>query len=226
MSVAKADRFLELKAKVKTLMLKRNQSGSVASYGGTAYDYTVPPEAGKTIRAEHRDKLVEPMRAVNSDLIPASVGTVIKEDELANLETRVAVWGARSITDRSGSDCKSGCTGTCYTGCATGCTGCGSGCPTSCSGCGSGCPTGCSSCGGACSSGCGDACQGCTGCGGSCSYGCGDACEGCSGCGSGCANGCSSCGGSCSSGCGSGCPSGCSVSCTYACASECQAGTT
>lgn len=195
MSIVKADRFTALKAKVKAEMQRRNQSGSVESYGGSGYDYTVPPAAGKTIRAEHRDKLVTPMRAINSDLVPASVGTVIKESELANLETRVAAWGARSMTDQSGSDCKSGCTGMCYTGCTTGCSGCGSGCGSGCSGCdgcsgcGSGCPTGCSGCG----SGCPDGCKGCSG-------GCGTACE-------------TSCYGLCDYGCGSGCGGSCHTAC-------------
>ena len=180
MSVVKAERFTALKAKVKAEMLRRNQSGSVASYGGAAYDYTTAPAAGRTVRKEHRDKLIEPMRAVNSDQVPAASGETIRENELKNLETRVAVWAARSITDRSGSDCKSGCTGTCYTGCATTCSGCSGTCSGECSGCGSGCPSGCSGCGSGCPSGC-------------------------SGCGSGCPDGCSGCGGACSDGCSANC---------------------
>lgn len=222
MSVVKADRFTALKAKVKTEMQRRNQSGSVAGYGGSGYDYTVAPAAGGVIRAEHRDKLVEPMRAVNSDLVPAASGSVIREDELANLETRVNVWAARSMTDQSGSDCKSGCTGTCYTGCATGCSGCsgcsgcGSGCATGCSGCGSGCPTGCSSCGSGCASGC-SGCSGCDGCTGTCEgdcEGCTGTCSGtCTGCGSDCTGGCK---GTCSTQCAKKCSSGCAVSCISA----------
>lgn len=216
MSVVKADRFTALKARVKAEMQRRNQSGSVAGYGGSSYDYAVAPAAGGVVRAEHRDKLVTPMRAVNPDLVPASAGSVIRESELANLETRVTAWSARSMTDQSGSDCKSGCTGTCYTGCATGCTGCGSGCPNSCTGCGSGCPTGCSGCG----SGCPTSCSGCgSGCPTGCS-GCGSGCDGCSGCGSGC-DGCSGCGGACSSGCGSACNKACSQSCTTTCVESC-----
>ncbi len=211
MSIAKAERFTALKAKVKAEMKRRNQSGSVADYGGTAYDYTVPPAAGKTIRAEHRDKLVGPMRAINSDLVPASKGTVIKEDELANMETRVAVWGARDMTDRSASDCKSGCTGTCYTGCAMGCFSCGGACSDGCTGCGSGCPTGCSGCG----SGCPNGCQSCpSGCSDACS-GCGDACSiGCTGCIMMCDN-------TCKNECGNSCQENCSP-CTSACYSTCM----
>ena len=205
MSVVKAERFAALKAKVKAEMLRRNQSGSVASYGGTAYDYTAAPAAGRTVRREHRDKLIEPMRAVNSDVIPAARG-VISESELQNLETRAAVWAARSITDKSGSDCKSGCAGTCYTGCATGCSGCSGSCSGGCSGCGSGCPDGCSSCPSGCS--------GCSGCGSGCP-------GGCSGCGSGCPGGCSGCGSGCPSGC-SGCGNGsCGVTCGHSCKVTC-----
>ena len=202
MSVVKAERFAALKAKVKAEMLRRNQSGSVASYGGAAYDYTTAPAAGRTVRREHRDKLIEPMRAVNSDVIPAARG-VISESELQNLETRAAVWAARSITDKSGSDCKSGCAGTCYTGCATGCSGCSGSCSGGCSGCGSGCPASCPS-----------GCSGCSGCGSGCP-------GGCSGCGSGCPGGCSGCGSGCPSGC-SGCGNGsCGVTCGHSCKVTC-----
>ncbi len=210
MSVVKADRFTALKAKVKAEMLRRNQSGSVAAYGGSEYDYAQPPEKGGLVRSEHREKVITPMRAVNSDLVDEVQGAAIGEEELADMETRVDVWAARSITDRSGSDCKSGCTGTCYTGCTTGCSGCGSGCPTGCSGCGSGCPTGCSGCGSGCPTGC-------SGCG----SGCGDACAGC---GTGCYGGCLGCGGNCSA-CGGGCGAECSVgcaSCSVSCSSACD----
>ena len=135
MAVIKANRLTALKAKVKTEMLRRNQSGSVASYGGAAYDYTVPPAPGTVIRQEHLDKLSVPLSAVNSGDVPGRTGNrVVSEAELSTMEAKVTAWSARSITDRSGSDCRSGCTGTCYTGCATGCSGCGSGCPGACTG--------------------------------------------------------------------------------------------
>lgn len=181
MSVVKADRFTALKAKVKAEMLRRNKSGSVAAYGGSEYDYAQPPAQGGVVRSEHREKVITPMRAVNSDLVGEAQGAAIGEEELADLETRVDVWAARTITDQSGSDCKSGCTGTCYTGCVTGCSGCGSGCSGGCTGCGSGCPTGCSSCGGSCGLGCeytciGDCTTGCGGCANYCSTGCTGTC--------------------------------------------------
>ena len=187
MAIVKAERFTALKAKVKAEMLRRDQSGSVAAYGGSAYDYTEPPAARKTIRQEHRDKLAGPMSAVNSRDIPATSGAKpVTEAEVSAMETKIAVWAARPITDNSGSDCRSGCTGTCYTGC----TGCGSGCPTGCSGCGSGCPTGCSGCGSGCPVGCSTGCV--SYCAGACAQGCAIDC------GSGCSSACSSCGGNCS----------------------------
>lgn len=212
MAVLKAERFTALKAKVKAEMLRRNQSGSVAAYGGSSYDYTVKPASGKVLLQEHLDKLSVPMSAVNSTSIPGKTGQrVVTEAELSAMEARVSAWAARSITDTSGSDCKSGCTGTCYTGCATGCTGCGSGCPDSCTSCGSGCPTGCSGCG----SGCPD---GCSGCGRGCADGCDGDCDGgCKGCGSGCPNGCSGCGSGCTDSCAENCAFGCSNSCKVTC---------
>lgn len=212
MAVLKAERFTTLKSKVKAEVLRRNRSGSVASYGGAAYDYKIQPAKGTVILQEHLDKLSVPLSAINSNAVPGKTGKrVLSEAELANMEAKVTAWSARSMTDRSGSDCKSGCTGTCYTGCATGCTGCGSGCPSGCSGCGSGCPNTCSSCG----SSCGDACS--DGCGDACGGNCWDAC---SGCGSGCGDGCDGCGSGCGSGC-SGCGSGCGNTCTSTCASDC-----
>ena len=162
MAVIKANRLTALKAKVKTEMLRRNQSGSVASYGGAAYDYTVPPAPGTVIRQEHLDKLSVPLSAVNSGDVPGRTGNrVVSETELSTMEAKVTAWSARSITDRSGSDCRSGCTGTCYTTCATGCTGCGSGCPNTCTGCGSGCPNTCTGCGSGCPNTCSSCGSGC-----------------------------------------------------------------
>lgn len=200
MSTIKADRFTALKAKVKAECLRRSYSGSVADYGGAAYDYTETPAAGKTVRQEHRDKLSGPLRAINPDGIAQHTGSgAVSETELAAMETKVTAWAARSITDTSGSDCKSGCTGACYTGCVTGCSGCSGcsgGCSGGCRGCGSGCPSGCSGCGSGCPSGC-------SGCGSGCPSGCSGTCD----------TGCdSTCGRVCSSGCPNGCSGGCKTS--------------
>lgn len=176
--------WTSLQAEIKTEVQRRNQSGSVASYGGTDYDYTVAPAADTPIRGEHLQKVLEPMKAINPDGLPEYPGE-LKQSDVEAMETKVAAWKTRSMTDRSASDCKSGCTGTCHTACSTGCytgcsTGC-SGCSGSCQGTCSGCSGGCSGCSGTCSGGCGDGCGGgctgdcggwsCTGCGGSCFWG-------------------------------------------------------
>ncbi len=206
MAQIKAERFAALKAKVKAECLRRSHSGSVAGYGGAAYDYTTPPTAGGVVRQEHRSKLAEPLSAINSNDVPKNDGQArVSEAELAAMETKVTAWAARSLTDTGGSDCLSGCTGTCYTGCATGCTGCGSGCPSACTSCGSGCPTSCTGCG----SGCPTSCS-------SCGSGCGD---GCSGCGDGCTDSCSGCGDACSTSCSGICSNTCYNSCDTTCGS-------
>ena len=169
MAVISAERFTALKAKVKAEMLRRNQSGSVAEYGGAAYDYTNAPAAGRVIQKEHIEKLTGPMRAVNPDLVPAP-GGIVTEAELANLETRITAWAQRAITDKTATDCKSGCTGTCYSGCGTTCSGtcsaacandCTGGCRTTCTGsCTNSCTEGCSlSCSDNCQTGCNDTCK-------------------------------------------------------------------
>ena len=174
MTVISAERFTALKAKVKAEMLRRNQSGSVAEYGGAAYDYTNAPAAGRVIQKEHIEKLTGPMRAVNPDLVPAP-GNVVTEAELANLETRITAWAQRAIVDKTATDCKSGCTGTCYTGCSTTCSGtCSGSCGDSCSyNCTNTCKDFCGSnvCETSCTTACVDTCQG------TCKQTCGDWCK-------------------------------------------------
>lgn len=226
-----------LKTKVKAEMNRRRYNGSVASYGGSAYDFSTAPANLGPVKGEHLSKNLTPMRAVNGAGLPSYPGTLTESDQ-AVMEAKVNAWATRSITDRSATDCASGCTGTCYsscqTGCYTGCSGC-SGCSaacktdctgtckTGCSGCGSGCAdtctggckTGCSGCGSGCADTCSGGCKtGCSGCGSGCSDDCYGDCYGCSGCGSGCADECS--------GCGSGCADECTVTCRAQCAFGCN----
>lgn len=213
MANIKAERFTALKARVKAEMQRRNQSGSVAAYGAAAYDYTEAPTAGKTVRKEHRDKLLTPMRAVNSDAVPEASGAVVTEKELANLEARMTAWEARGLTDASGSDCKAGCTGACYGGCATGCSGC-----SGCSGCGSGCAR---TCAGTCDGGCED------GCGGSCWERCRDDCTNtctkvcASNCDTSCSGECVGCSATCKTTCYNNCDNNCSTTCNDGCYNSC-----
>ena len=209
----KATELVALKAKVKAEMQRRNQSGSVSSYGGSAYDYnsTDNPVVDQPLHREAYNKIITPARAVNSANIPGVIATGDVLPAINEVNSRIDAWRTRSITDRTASDCASGCTGTCYTGCASGCY---TGCTNACQGCGSGCAT---SCTGGCGGGCGGGCSGsCGGCGGGCGDGCSGGCE--SNCASGCDNSCTAyCAGGCSNTCGAGCSDGCQSSCWAFC---------
>lgn len=202
MSEIKKNRFTELKAKVKAEMLRRNGTGSVASYGGTDYDFT--DTSSKALK-EHYEKNVTPLRAVTTEGVPTAGGDrAINESEIAQMEAKVSYLSAIGAT-ASTSGCAASCTGLCQSGCSTTCTGCSGGCSNSCSGCG-----------GACSNGC-TGCDGCSGCGGKCSNNCSGDCDNiCTGC-----TGCSGCSGTCSGSCHSCSGSGCTTSCWSACQSTC-----
>lgn len=182
---------INLKAKVKAEMQRRSRSGSVASYGGTAYDFTAKPTEGGPVLGEHLKKNLEPMRAVNPAGLPSYPGELTGPG-LAAMEVKINAWRTRGITDRGASDCASGCTGTCFTSCTTGCyTGC-----SSCTGCSGSCKGSCTGCSNTCTGSCTNTCTNtCQGCGDKCSTGCNWDCTG----------GCSSCSGSCSGGCSSTC---------------------
>lgn len=185
MAIITAERLTALKAKVKAECQRRKYTGSVASYGGTAYDYTDAPAAGKQIKKEHYEKLAVPVNAIVGGL-PTDGARVVTEAELAAMETEVTRLAAISAT-ASNAGCKASCTGLCQGACATGCGG---------------------ACAGGCKGTCKTGCSGCTGCGDSCSNDCDSECDGCSGCGVGCANGCS---GGCSGSCGTSCNEGCAA---------------
>lgn len=157
MALITADRFKSLKAAVKAECQRRKYTGSVETYGGTDYDYSVTPAAGKIVAKEHSEKNVVPMNAINSSEfpIPSSYENIITESDIATMEAKVATWASREVgsdADNSASDCAASCTGLCHS-----CTG----------NCVSGC-TGCTGCTGTCEGGCQYICGGCGGCGGDC----------------------------------------------------------
>lgn len=174
-----ASELISIKARVKAEMLRRNKVGSLTSYGGAAYDYTVTPAAGNPILPEHFNKIITPMNA----MVNTGLSTVNSGDPIPALDGLVAQLTAAegySITSKS-TNCKSSCSGLCVGTCQNAC--------------GNSCSSGCT---GTCSGGCNDACaDGCTSsCGGACSHGCGTSCN------KGCANTCgNNCGGACESGC-------------------------
>lgn len=176
-----ASELISIKARVKAEMLRRNKVGSLTSYGGSAYDYTVTPVAGDPILPEHFNKIITPMNA----MVNTGLSTVKSGDPIPALDGLVAKLTAAegySITGKS-TNCKASCSGLCVGTCQSAC---GNGCSTSCTGtcsggCNDACADGCtSSCGGSCSSGCGTSCnKNCaTSCATDCSGGCEDKCRG------------------------------------------------
>ena len=141
-------RINDLKSLVKAECQRRSKTGSVAKYGGTAYDYSTPPATGKLIAAEHREKLAVPLRAINSSKV-TETETKITDADLLNMEAFVTTLKASAMANKNSTDCSASCTGLCYS-----CTGtCTSGC-TSCTGCSS-----CSGCSGSCWGTCEEDCE-------------------------------------------------------------------
>ena len=179
MSNIEAQRFADLKARVRAECLRRCYTGSVAAYGGAAYDFSNPAADGHTVDVEHYEKLAYPLAQINSAKVNGVDGDrIVTDDDLTAFEAALTLFEARAMTDKTQGDCQASCTGACYTGCTSGCKGnctqsCADDCVGQCTGCGSGCADSCSgSCRGTCT-GCGSGCDGqCSGCGSGCSYSC------------------------------------------------------
>lgn len=196
------ERFSELKARVKAECLRRSKSGDISSYGGSAYDYSIQPTSHTIIRDEHRDKIAIPLNAIDSNKVPNQTGqNVVLESDITTMETFISALEIRGVEDKSGTDCRSGCTGLCY-----GCTG---------------------SCTGTCIGSCTGGCQGCRGtCIGSC-QGCRGTCTGsCQGCRNTCTGSCTGCRGTCRGSCRGGCNTTCTGQCSRTCQGKCTSGCT
>ena len=184
-----ASDFVSLKARVKAEMNRRCYSGSLTSYAGTSYDYSVTPASNGKILPEHLNKLTTPVNAIsNCGISEKQSGDVIPA--LDDFNTKLSSHEAFPMRG-SGTDCASGCSGLCSSGCWNSCSGCGGSCSYDCTGCSGTCSGGCDgSCSGGCSTSCGGACwrDGCTS---NCTAACRMDCTG----------GCSSCRGKCTGSC-------------------------
>lgn len=194
-----AAKFINMKQRIKNEVNRRKYTGSVASYGTATYDYTITPAKGELVRAEHYNKIAQPLRAINQNGVapPTTAGAEISSVTTpTELDAKITLYASKPLTtSSSNSGCAASCTGLCTTACSGSCSG--------------GCSGGCSGCSGSCSGGC-------SGCSGSCS-------GGCSGCGSGCSGSCSSrCTGACVSSCGGTCNGTCQSSSTGTCQSACS----
>ena len=207
MAYIEAERFAELKARVKAECLRRCHTGSVAEYGGEKYEYTNSPTEDHTVDVEHYEKLALPLSKIHSEKVPSLDGRrIVFDEDITEFEAALTLFETRPMTDKTRGDCETSCTGACYTGCSGDCTGgcettCSGECQGSCTGCGSGCAN---TCEGSCSGGCSSRCSG--GCKSSCTVTCGN----------------TGCVGSCLGLCSAGCTTSCQTSCGY-CGTNCTA---
>lgn len=160
MAIVGPDRYNELKARVKAECLRRCNVGDISKYAGPEYDYTIVPANGTSVLHEHRNKIVVPLNAINSDVIKLDPQYIISEEDLLILEAFITSLESRTKEDNN-SDCNASCTGLCSSSCSGSCSG---GCSGNCDGdCEGGCDAVCAhSCSGDCEGGCDD----------DCSYGC------------------------------------------------------
>lgn len=142
-NVILASDFIAIKARVKAECARRKYNGSVESYAGSSYDYTVTPQDGNVPLPEHFNKIIVPMNAiVDTGRQQTQNGYLVRSMSVINS----ALTALESIEETAASSgCSASCTGLCQGTCTTGCTGCTSACRTSCSGsCGTSCSKGCS----------------------------------------------------------------------------------
>ena len=145
MAYIEAERFAELKARVKAECLRRCHTGSVAEYGGEKYEYTNSPTEDHTVDVEHYEKLALPLSKIHSEKVPSLDGRrIVFDEDITEFEAALTLFETRPMTDKTRGDCETSCTGACYTGCSGDCTGgcettCSGECQGSCTGCGSGC---------------------------------------------------------------------------------------
>ena len=192
-NVILATDFIAIKARVKAECARRKYNGSVESYAGSSYDYTVTPTEGDVPLPEHFNKIIVPMNAiVNIGRTQTQNGYLVRA--MSDIDAALTTLEGISETASNGG-CKASCTGLCQGTCTTGCTGCSNTCKDGCKGsCVGGCGYECSN---DCTDECASECR--SECGGGCGGGCTDSCT-------------SSCIGTCSGGCGTGCKGNCSGS--------------
>ena len=133
-NVILASDFIAIKARVKAECARRKYNGSVESYAGSSYDYTVTPTDGNVPLPEHFNKIIVPMNAmVDTGRSQTQNGYLVR----AMNDIDSALTTLESIAETaSSSGCKSSCTGLCQGTCTTGCSGCTGSCSGGCGGVG------------------------------------------------------------------------------------------
>lgn len=158
----------ELHEKIKAEMLRRNGHGSLASFGGSDYNFTKAPTVGELVEVEHGDKTVDLILQIEDfgDLILSEQYSQIPTDFSEVLSTEIDRLASEAKTGLTSevSSCRGDCTGLCVGSChgkCNGCTGCTASCGTGCaSGCNTTCTGGCQgNCTGSCNTGCSTGCN-------------------------------------------------------------------
>lgn len=143
--------MINLKAKIKAEMIRRNGYGDISTFGTSTYDFVTPPVLNKVVIVEQGQKVVD--LALKIKDIP-NLKNIAKNDIVHALDIVNSNFTnyANETMEGGVSSCRGACTGlclgTCTTGCigcvgCTGCTGTCTGCNNSCSGTCSGCTAGC-----------------------------------------------------------------------------------
>lgn len=160
-----AKQVIELKAKIKEEMLRRNGHGSLVTYGDSQYDFTINPVANELIMLEHGQKTIDLLLKIEDygDLTLSKKDSLIPSSFTDELITEIDRLASESKTGLNTeiSSCRGDCTGLCVASCIGLCNGC-TGCTAT---CGIGCATGCySNCTGSCNTNCNSGCfSECTG---------------------------------------------------------------
>ena len=126
----------ELKQAVKTEMARRSGNGSLASFSGADWEFTIQPESGGRVLAEHGKKVINPLLEV-ADIpglllvegitpggeTPSGAGDPIPAAFDGALLDKVANYGTEGMT-ASSSSCRGACSGLCAATCTSTCSGC------------------------------------------------------------------------------------------------------
>lgn len=145
-----AAEFLNLKAALQTEVQRRSNSrsvGSMATYAGSAYQYTEPPNKGTVeFKSEHIEKITSPLDAITGGSLTPEAGGYVDADTLDAAALKVSELSGKSLTAATQREtgCAASCSGLCYTGCYSACTGCTGTCQGTCQGsCSTTCTGGC-----------------------------------------------------------------------------------
>ena len=111
----------EIGRRGKTEGTARGQSvGSMASYNGSAYDFSTQPKAGAYIKNEHIQKITKPLDAIKGTSTTPGNGVQITASRLSQAAAVLSELSAIPETATPGG-CAGRGSGLCSTGCNTAC---------------------------------------------------------------------------------------------------------